>query len=344
MNTLDYIGSKKSLIPFLHEKIKEHIPYLDKCVFGDLFAGAGNFSFFTAPLVKTMIANDLEEYSYIINKALISCEFTQTLQELINELNKLDGDEGIVYKNFSPNKHCERMFFTPENAKLIDAMRKQLYMWLFYNEINQKEHDFLLASLLVSLDKVSNTSCVYGAYLKEFKKSAKKKLIIVPIHTRTEQHSSGNCATMSSAEIIAKNYEFDAVYLDPPYNQRQYAANYSPLNYIASYDENVILMGKTGLMKDYNKSDFCSKRKVKKSFETLIENLNTRYIFLSYNNEGLLSLEELKTILEKKGRIVLYKKKYPKFKARRDVAGDFVTEYLWFVEVGCSGYEVITED
>jgi adenine-specific DNA-methyltransferase len=332
MNTLDYIGSKKSLIPFLHEKIKEHIPYLDKCVFGDLFAGAGNFSFFTAPLVKTMIANDLEEYSYIINKALISCEFTQTLQELINELNKLDVDEGIVYKNFSPNKHCERMFFTPENAKLIDAMRKQLYMWLFYNEINQKEHDFLLASLLVSLDKVSNTSCVYGAYLKEFKKSAKKKLIIVPIHTKTENNET-NSATIGSAEIIAKNYEFDVVYLDPPYNHRQYAANYSPLNYIVSYDESVVLTGKTGLMKNYNKSGFCSKRKVKKSFETLIENLNTRYIFLSYNNEGLLSQKELKTILEKKGEVILYQKEYPKFKGRCDVDGDTVTEYLWFVEV-----------
>ena len=333
MNTLDYIGSKKSLIPFLHEKIKEHIPYLDKCVFGDLFAGAGNFSFFTAPLVKTMIANDLEEYSYIINKALISCEFTQTLQELINELNKLDGDEGIVYKNFSPNKHCERMFFTPENAKLIDAMRKQLYMWLFYNEINQKEHDFLLASLLVSLDKVSNTSCVYGAYLKQFKKSAQKKLRMVPIHTRTENNEN-NGATMGSALMAAKMMEFDAVYLDPPYNQRQYAANYSPLNYIVSYDEHVVLTGKTGLMKDYNKSGFCSKRRVKKSFEELIETLKTKYIFLSYNNEGLLSKEELKTILEKKGEVTLYQKEHPKFKAQSKVDGDFVTEYLWFVEVG----------
>jgi adenine-specific DNA-methyltransferase len=277
MNTLDYIGSKKSLIPFLHEKIKEHIPHLDKCVFGDLFAGAGSFSFFTAPLVKTMVANDLELYSYVINKALISCNYTPTLQKLMDELNKLDGDEGIVYKNFSPNKYCERMFFTPENAKLIDAMRKQLDMWFLYNEINQKEHDFLLASLLVSLDKVSNTSCVYGAYLKQFKKSAQKKLTVVPIHTRTNNNEN-NGATVGHAEMVAMMMEFDAVYLDPPYNHRQYAANYSPLNYIVSYDENVVLTGKTGLMKNYNKSGFCSKRKVKKSFEEIIKNLKTKYI------------------------------------------------------------------
>jgi adenine-specific DNA-methyltransferase len=333
MNTLGYIGSKKSLIPFLHEKIKEHIPDLDKCVFGDLFAGAGSFSFFTAPLVKTMIANDLEEYSYIINKALISCEYTETVQKLINELNELDGVEGLVFKNFSPNEDCERMFFTSENAKLIDAMRQRIQMWDLYRNINQDEYIFLLASLLVSLDKVSNTSCVYGAYLKHFKASAIKKLTIVPIHTRMKNNYR-NGATMGSAEMIAKMYEFDAVYLDPPYNQRQYAANYSPLNYIASYDENVILTGKTGLMENYNKSGFCSKRKVKKSFETLIENLNTRYIFLSYNSEGLLSQEELEMILEKKGEVTLYTKEYPKFKAQRGVDGDYVTEYLWFVEVG----------
>ena len=332
MNTLDYIGSKKSLIPFIHEKIKENIPDLDKCVFGDLFAGAGNFSFFTAPLVKTMVANDLELYSYIINRALISCNYTPSLQQRIDELNKLDGVEGIVCQNFSPNKHCERMFFTTENAKLIDAMRQQLEMWLFSDDIDQKEHDFLLASLLVSLDKVSNTSCVYGAYLKQFKKSAQKKLTVVPIHTRSNNNEA-NGATVGSAEIIAKMTTFDAVYLDPPYNQRQYAANYSPLNYIVRYDEHIVLTGKTGLMKNYNKSGFCSKRKVKKSFEEIIENLNTRYIFLSYNNEGLLSKEELKTILEKKGEVTLYQKEYPKFKAQSKVDGDTVTEYLWFVKV-----------
>jgi adenine-specific DNA-methyltransferase len=72
---------------------------------------------------------------------------------------------------------------------------------------------------------------------------------------------------------------------------------------------------------------------VKKSFEEIIENLNTRYIFLSYNNEGLLSKEELKTILEKKGEVTLYQKEYPKFKAQSKVDGDTVTEYLWFVKV-----------
>jgi len=46
-----------------------------------------------------------------------------------------------------------------------------------------------------------------------------------------------------------------------------------------------------------------------------------------------LSQKELKTILEKKGEVILYQKEYPKFKGRCDVDGDTVTEYLWFVEV-----------
>ena len=60
------------------------------------------------------------------------------------------------------------------------------------------------------------------------------------------------------------------------------------LETIARYD-NPVLIGKTGL-RDYQdqKSAFCSKRTVAKVFEDLIINAKFKYIFLSYNNEGLM--------------------------------------------------------
>jgi len=133
-------------------------------------------------------------------------------------------------------------------------------------------------------------------------------------------------------EELIINKKFEIVYLDPPYNQRQYGGNYSPLNYIAHYDENIELVGKTGLIKDYNKSIFCSKTKIKNGFTKIVKDLNCEYLILSYNNEGLLSLEVLKTILLEKGDIILYKINYNKFKAQKIVKEKSVIEYIWFVD------------
>jgi adenine-specific DNA-methyltransferase len=124
---------------------------------------------------------------------------------------------------------------------------------------------------------------------------------------------------------------YDVVYMDPPYNQRQYSANYCPLNYIAFYDNKIKLNGKTGTIDGYNKSGFCSKVKVYNSFKTILDNVKCKYIFISYNNEGLLNCEELKQLLSKYGQVKLYKIPYKKFKAQKSVKGDNVYEYLWVI-------------
>ena len=134
------------------------------------------------------------------------------------------------------------------------------------------------------------------------------------------------------AEVLVNEKYADVVYLDPPYNQRQYGANYSPLNYIALADKNIVLTGKTGLIENYNKSTFSSKSKVKKVFTQMVKDLKCKYIILSYNNEGLLSKDEIKNILLTKGDIKLYKIKYQKFKAQKSVKTKFVEEYIWFVD------------
>jgi adenine-specific DNA-methyltransferase len=119
--------------------------------------------------------------------------------------------------------------------------------------------------------------------------------------------------------------------MDPPYNQRQYGANYSPLNYIAHYDKDIVLNGKTALMANYNKSDFCKKTEVTKTFETLVEGIRCKWLIISYNNEGLIPINEFKNILLKKGNVKMYKIKYNKFKAHQNVDKKFVEEYVWVV-------------
>ena len=103
------------------------------------------------------------------------------------------------------------------------------------------------------------------------------------------------------------------MYLDPPYNNRQYGANYHLLNTISRYD-NFTPKGKTGL-REYNRSNYCKKSEVYKSFEELIKNAKFEYIFLSYNNEGLMSKEEVKEIMNRYGKYTLVQKEYQRFKA-----------------------------
>ena len=332
MNTLNYIGCKHTLFNTLLSVFKQNIPDMENLTFLDLFAGTGTVGFNIQGYTKTCDANDLELYSYIINFALLKCNYSEELSELIKKCNELDMKEGLIYSNFSPTETCERMFFTNENAKKADAIREFIETEYKENRININQYNFLLASLLVSIDKVANTSSVYGAYLKQYKSSALKQLVLKPIHTKiniNQENMVYNNLAETFSESNAKYY--DIIYMDPPYNQRQYSGNYSPLNYIAEYNKDIVLKGKTGLIENYNKSHFCKKTNIKQTFESLISGLKCKYLIISYNNEGLLTIDEFKKILIKKGAVKLYLIKYAKFKAQQNVEQKYVEEYLWVV-------------
>lgn len=332
MNTLNYIGSKQTLCPILTKIINAEVLDLKSHSFLDMFAGTGSVAFRFQDITNKCAANDLEYYSYVINYALIKSPYSTKLQTIIDCCNALNGIKGLIYKNYSENDECERMFFTSQNAQKCDAIRNHIQKLKNDLLIDNNEFNFLLASLIVSIDKVANTSCVYGAYLKEYKKTALKELVILPIHTKTDIKTDQNQVFNLPAEVLSKldNY-YDIVYMDPPYNQRQYSANYFPLNYIASYDETINLKGKTGIIEGYNKSHFCSKVKVYDAFKTLLDNIKCKYIFISYNNEGLLTCDELKVLFSSYGELKLYKIPYKKFKAQKNVSGDTVFEFLWFI-------------
>jgi len=344
MNTLNYIGCKQTLCPIIIDIVKTEIPDLKSMSFLDMFAGTGTIGFRFQELTHICYANDLEYYSFVINSALLKCSYSTKLQNIIEQCNSLEGINGLIYNSYSENDNCERMFFTVENARKCDAIRKFIEELLNSKEINTNEYYFLLASLIVSIDKVANTSCVYGSYLKEYKKSSLKTVNIIPIHTKTNINFQNNNVFNITAEDLSKlDMYYDIVYMDPPYNQRQYSANYGPLNYIAQYDEKILLKGKTGMIDGYNKSNFCSKVKVYESFKTVLDNIKCKYIFISYNNEGLLEYDELVQLLSSYGELKLYKIQYKKFKAQKNVSCNTVFEYLWFINKTTSVSDLIEE-
>ena len=297
-----------------------------------MFAGTGAIGRTFKTESKKIIANDIEYYSYILNQNYIGNHEDLDWRETIDELNSLEGIEGFIYNNYCAGSGSERQYFSDENGKKIDAIRQKIEEWDKSSRINKNQYYFLLASLLENSDAVANTASVYGAFLKHLKKSAQKSLVLTPasFDLNDAEHEVFN----EDANYLINKIDGDILYLDPPYNGRQYGANYHLLNTIAKYDE-FVPNGKTGL-RSYTRSLYCQKNEVTNVFENLIKKARFRHIFLSYNNEGLMSEEQVKRIMEKYGRYDLITTGYQRFKAdkteNRNHKATETVEYLHILE------------
>lgn len=329
---MNYIGSKFTLSSFLEESIKETLKEnnskpLSENIFCDLFTGTAAVSKIFKNQVNKIIANDKEYYSFILAKNYIgNNKILKRKNQLIDLLNNLKPVKSKIFINYAPSGGNERQYFSNYNAMKIDAIRLKIEEWKNNQFINDNEYFFLLASLLESADKVANTASVYGAFLKHIKKSAQKEIILKPA-----EFDCGNTKSLifkEDANNLITKIKGDILYLDPPYNSREYGANYHLLNTIALYDD-FTPKGKTGL-REYKKSNWCKKDKVYRELENLIKNADFKFIFLSYNDEGLLSLNQIKEIFEKYGKYDLKSKIYKRFKAdnNRFNKKDDTTEYL----------------
>ncbi len=327
---MNYIGSKYKLSQFLMNTILSITGNdLTNKIFCDIFAGTGIVSRNFKPYVKTIIANDLEFFSYVLIRNYIgNHKENSNKYKFIDKLNNIEPAEGFIYKNYCLGSGSGRQYFSDENGKKIDAVRQQIEKWKNENIIDEDLYFFLLASLIESADKVANTASVYGAFLKHLKKTAQKQMIIQPAEYTLNKNE--HLVFNEDSNKLIKRIEGDILYLDPPYNSRQYGANYHLLNTIALYD-NFIPKGKTGLRK-YKKSAYCSKQSVKTAFNDLIKNAKFKYIFLSYNNEGLMSAEEIKKIMSKYGQYDLAITEYSRFRAdnqeKRNHKANKTKEYL----------------
>lgn len=354
---MNYIWSKKSLLEFIEKNINK-IVWRKDYIFSDLFAGTWIVWRYFKEKWHKVIANDLQYYSFVLNRNYIwnhsDLYFANLVDEIpelftgnvntykqtvLDYLNNLNWKKWFIYKNYSfwwtKWSEYERLYFSDENAIKCDTIRQKIGEWKDKNLLNEDEYFFLLASLLEAIDKVANTASVYWAYLKKLKKSAEKTLILEPANYNNDllSHDIYN----SDVNKLILETSHDVVYLDPPYNHRQYSGNYHILETIAKYD-NPKISGKTG-MRDCSeqKSDYSKRWEVKKAFAELIKNIDAKYVFLSYNCEWLLSLDDIKEIMWSRWKYWVFTKEYRRFKAdkteNRNHKKDSVTEYLHYVEI-----------
>lgn len=319
---MKYIGNKSRLIGFIEESLLDaKINYKNTTVY-DLFSGTGSVSEF-------FLKNNCEVFScdnmnYAIAEQYRKLFFREEpkfnelkkiigydkLDDILNYLNNLEGIEGYFFDNFCEEGKYKRRFFSTDNAKKIDAIRTKIEEWKDILPI--EKYMFLVGTLMNSADFVSNTAGTYGAYLKIWRSMALKDLELV----KPEFINTGNIKLFVDDVInfVEKNRKADIVYMDPPYNTRQYPAYFSTLESIVVND-NQELKGKTGL-RDYEKqkSKFSIKKDVKDEFMKLIDEIEANYIVMSYSTEGILDKNFILEILNNKGKTKMYNTFYRRFK------------------------------
>jgi adenine-specific DNA-methyltransferase len=339
LQRLNYIGSKYQLLEWINNIIQEetHIDSFKDITIADLFAGTGIVSYHFRKSGATVISNDAELFSSIIARAFTVSTYNDRCKKIIKEFNESLDDTsiaaGYITKNYSPYNECERKFFTVDNAKRIDHIRQKIEE--LEDKISYEDYTFILASLLVSADAISNVPAVYGCYLKKFKEKALKQFKLIPVHDQ-EELPAVNSKTLHSDVLndsLLDEVNADIVYLDPPYNERQYSKNYFPLNMIAkSSSINPSLKGKTGIPDDCFISPFC-KKNVEESFEKLFKNLKTKWIFLSYNSESLVTKNRMCELMGKYGEVTVRERDYKRFKSFEYNEDKHIKEYLFCLKV-----------
>lgn len=261
---------------------------------------------------------------------------------VINYLNHLDGIKGFIYKSYTNEgtlkKTYKRQFYTEYNALKIDAVRQKIEIWKKEKFINEYEYYVLLASLIDEADYLANMSGTYGAFLKIWRSVAKNKFQMkMPDMIQSYLNHD---VYQEDANVLINRVNSDILYLDPPYNSRQYASNFHLPETVARYD-NPNVYGKTGLRPYKDKiSRYCSRSEASDALNDLIKNAKTKYIYLSYNNEGIIPEENIVKILRSRGEYYRFTKQYRRFRTEQNHSNrhykecdDKTTEFIHFYEV-----------
>ena len=351
-----FIGNKTNLLEDIELFIHENIPDYENLVFCDIFSGTASVGRYFKKDYE-IISNDNMYFSYVLQRATIEInkmpDFislkkylnknslneilkyleTESLDDLQNDF-EIKDEELFILNNYTPNENCERMYFIPEVGKRIDLIRILIEKWYKQEIINKDEYYYLLALLLEAVPFYSNISGVYGSYLKHWDKRVYKPFEFPKLNVL--DNGKNNKSYNKDSHDLIREIKGNILYLDPPYNSRQYVPNYHVLETIARYDYPEI-KGVTG-MRDYSNqiSKFCRKKEVYDALEDIVSNSDFNYIVMSYSTDGILTENEIEEIFKKYGNPDTFKKtkiKYRKYKSKQKQKSRDLKELLFFIEL-----------
>jgi adenine-specific DNA-methyltransferase len=351
--SFNYIGSKMKLLDFIESNINEYTgKKMDEIEsFADIFSGTGVVAYHSLKRgCKKILTNDIQNYAYVVSSVWTTKNINiEKVKEILNEINdeneKLDitkiiaTERDFIYNNYTEASDVGRMYLTRLNGYKVDKTRQKLDSLLDEKLINKYEFNLMLKILLYAVTGISNIASVYGAYLKNYKPCSLKNLnldvslINSMIKSNSIEHNSYN---MNVTDLLDERSlsDYEVVYIDPPYvANRSYHDNYHLLETISKYDYPNI-KGKTGLRDEITtKSKFCSKRDALEEFKSILGKIKSKYIFISYSSESIVSKAKMIEILgENWDDVTCYERNYQRFKSNKnsdEKQAKNVVEYLF---------------
>ena len=360
---ITYMGNKRKLLPHLSnilDIIKNELNQ-DTITAADAFSGSGIVSRLLKLNSTHIYVNDIAGYSSTLNTCFLSNPTQNDLKniaKIIEDANNFaysdqcspeyirkhwaSAVDGIISKN-------DRVFFTNKNALLIDK-----YMHFINTaNYNKKYKCYLHAQLIVKSSIHNNTNGQFSAFFKDehgygkfggngeidLKRITKDIKLEMPIlHINSCESEVSHMDVMKWLDTIPM---VDVVYLDPPYNKHPYSIYYFMLDIINNWDTTQEIPNTNrGQPKNWKKSDFNSFIHAETAFKNLIKKIKAKFIILSYNNKGIIPLENIETILGTRGKITKYPvehKTYNKLKGianyKRKGKDEKVREYIWIVDL-----------
>jgi adenine-specific DNA-methyltransferase len=352
-----YIGSKTKILEEVVAKIKKIAPNRGHVV--DLMSGTAAVSSALRKAGFKVTAVDLMTYSFhharvalLLSKPPLFKGAASFIEKyfpkdsikdngyagIIAALNSVPSRKGYFWNEFSSegkpaDSTKPRNYFSPENARRIDGIRywiKKLYKEKLINDL---EHSLLLHDLIMATNNIANISGTYGHYLSKIVGRAKDQVLLTPSEIAVSTNKEGYRVLQGYAEDLSKSISADLCYIDPPYMKRQYAANYHILETLGRED-NPKAVGESGLRPWRDQySNFCTKTKIRQSFETIFTSMNCSDFLISYSEDGLLKLDDLTSFFSEFGAVKVTTLKNKRFRSNKSSLDAHLTEYLIHLRV-----------
>jgi len=347
-----FIGSKERLLEYLDRVVLDLVDN-ETGVFADLFAGTTVVSKHFKRKGFGIISNDTLFFSYVMQKTYIENNSKITFDNLLLEqmviektkpsvsegalsyLNSLEGKKGFCHENYSPGGSFGRQYLTEQNAVRIDEIRDKIDEWFESERITESERYYLICALIEAIPFVSNISGTYGSYLKKWDKRAFKK---IELNSPKLILSKSECFSFQrDANDLIKDIECDVLYIDPPYNNRQYISNYHLLETISRNDK-PILKGKTGTRDDSKElsSKYCKRQEAIMAFTDLLSKAVKRvgHVVISYNSEGIIPIDNIEDMIKKIGFVGVQRLEIPFTRFKSNSNGKQPREIQEYIFVG----------
>ena len=312
INNRRYLGNKYKLLSFIKGVVEKECKDIESVA--DIFAGTGAVSSAFCD-EKTIITNDLMYSNYICNYAWFGSEPYN--EEIIIEKIVFYNSLTNIGDNYMTDNFADTYFSRDDCAK-IGYIREDIESSFANGDINGRERAILITSLLYAMDKIANTCGHYDAYRQgvAFEKSLE---LCVPL-AKVENNENNRCFNMDANELVREIYA-DLVYIDPPYNSRQYCDAYHLLENVARWEKPEVFGVAKKMDRSEMKSKYCT-QSATEAFEDLIKHIHANYILFSYNNmaekgndrsNAKISDEDIMRILSEKGKVKVFSENYKAF-------------------------------